>query len=144
MVSAQGRVIVAPVEDASVAAVLEPRQGDGSANHVLKETLEFSSFALGDAAIARDIKTRMPPGPQELDPLGGDLLLQQEKLEQFLAEEVLQRGEVDVLGDGVEDRIAGEETERGARRCAGVGVDLASQGRRVGHHLRPDLIEVVH
>ncbi len=61
MVSAEGRVIVAPVENASVGAVLKTREGYGGAHHVLKETLELPSLAANDAAIARDIEIRMPP-----------------------------------------------------------------------------------
>ncbi len=67
MVSAEGRVIVTPVEDASVGAVLQTRQGHGGAHHVLKKTFELSSLALSDAAITRDVETRMFPGSQELE-----------------------------------------------------------------------------
>ena len=62
----------------------------------------------------------MPPGSQERDPLWGDLLLLEESPEDFLAEEILQRREVDVFGNGVEDRITGENTEAGERMAVGV------------------------
>ncbi len=61
MVSAEGGVIVAPVEDASVLAVLQTLEGDGRALHVLKKTFELESLTPGNAAIARDARTRMPP-----------------------------------------------------------------------------------
>ncbi len=77
MVSAEGRVIVAPVEDAPVGAILQPLEGHGGAHHVVKETLELPSLAAGDAAITRDVETRVAPGLEELDPLGRDLLLLQ-------------------------------------------------------------------
>ena len=61
MVSAEGGVKVAPVEDASVGSVLKTREGHRGAHHVLEETLELPSLALSDAAIARDIETRVAP-----------------------------------------------------------------------------------
>ena len=41
------------------------------------ERLELPSLAAGDAAITRDVETRVTPGLEELDPLGRDLLLLQ-------------------------------------------------------------------
>ena len=42
----------------------------------------------------------------------GDLLSLEEGLEHFLAEQVFERSKVDVLRNGVQDSVAGEDTER--------------------------------
>ena len=61
VITAKRRVVVAPVEDAAVIAVLQTLEGDGRTLHVLKKTFELQSLALGDAAIARDVESRMLP-----------------------------------------------------------------------------------
>ena len=52
MVSAEGRVIVASVQHAAIIEILQPREGDRGADHVLEETLELRWLAPGNAAIA--------------------------------------------------------------------------------------------
>ena len=68
----------------------------------------------------------MPPGTEKLDSLLGDLLLLEEGLEHFLAEEVFERSEVDVFRSGVEDSVAGEDAEGGESVSMGMVVEEVS------------------
>ena len=52
VVPAQGRVVIAPVKNLSVIAVLEPFERNGWPFDVLEEALEFEVVALGDAGVA--------------------------------------------------------------------------------------------
>ena len=54
----------------------------------------------------------MLPGTEKLDSLLSDLLSLEEGLEHLLAEQLFERPEVDVLRNGVEDSVAGEDAER--------------------------------
>jgi hypothetical protein len=83
-------------------------QGERRSLEVLKQPLERLPLAALDATARIDAK-RVPPGSQQLDSLRRDLLAPEEHLEDLLAEELLQRGEVEVLGGGVKDAVAAED-----------------------------------
>lgn len=77
------------------------------------------------------MKPRMVvPGAKELDALGGDLLALEHHLESPLAEELFERGEVDVLGCGVELALGVEDPERGDRME--VGMEIEERAERLG------------
>ncbi len=90
----------------------------------------------------------MLPGTEKLDSLLGDLLSLEEGLEHFLAEQVFERSEVDVLRHGVEDSVAMDlDRDRWLDRVAqnvargdgdGVRSDRQGHSAALERAVRPD------
>jgi hypothetical protein len=62
------------------------------------------------------------PGAKKLDALRCDFLSLQENLQELLAKEVLQRGEVQVFGCRVKDAVSGEDSQ--GAEAMGVRVEV--------------------
>jgi hypothetical protein len=126
MVAAEARVETgAAVKDAAIIQILEPLERHGGALEVLEQGLELLAVALCDPAIRMDSETRILPASEQRDPLLGDLLLLEQRFEELLAEKLLQRSEVDVLGCRMEDPVAGEDAEGGEGVSVGMEASAA-------------------
>ena len=81
------------------------------------------------------------PTFEKLDPFLGDFLFLEAHLEELLAKEILERVEVDVLGHGVEDAVAGEDSEGRESVTVGMVIEEIAEGLRCRQHGGDRLLE---
>ncbi len=112
MITPQSRVkLVALVVDHAVVSISDPSERSGRPFDVPQEGLERLSVACGNPAPGMQVKTAVAPASKKLHALGGDRVAFEHAVESPLAEEGLERGEVEILGSGVELRLLVEHAE---------------------------------
>ena len=134
VIASQSRVkLAALVVDHAVIAVRQSPERNGGPLDVLEESLERLSVACRYPARRVEIETRVLPALKELHTLGGDGLAFEHHLERALTEECLERGEVEIMGSGVERALGVEDAKRRDRVevCVWIEEIAICSGKRV-------------
>src|SRR3990172_9445069 len=131
------------VVDQAVRAVSQPSEAHGWSFHVRQKPLQPGAVVSVYAAAEVCLKTRMFPGFEALHRFRTHLLLLEHHLEEPLAEDFLQCGEVEII-HGEEEAVPSKQPEGDQSMTMGVWYQKFSKGLWGDDHGRDSVVPPSH